>query len=84
MNKNLIKSYALKLEPKNVIDYAFKEGVKVTLDEATLFVDTVKEKIDDILDGKGPEIIESIKNNITTPAYEKLVELFNKYKKFID
>ena len=84
MNKNLIKSYALKLEPTKVIEYAYKEGVKVTIDEATLFVNTVKDKIDDILDGKGPEIIESIKDKITTPAYNKIIELFNKYKKYID
>ena len=29
-------------------------------------------------------IMESIKDKLSTPAYEKLEELFNKYKKFID
>lgn len=84
MNKNLIKSYALNLKEEDVKKYALKENVSVTNEEASLFVNTVKENIDEILDGKALEVLDSIKNRINHEAYDKLIELFDKYKKFID
>ena len=84
MYKNLIKSYAMKIKPEDVIDYGRKEGVNVSLEEATLFVDTVKENADYILDGHAYEILESIKDKVSAPSYEKLEELLMKYQKYIN
>lgn len=84
MYKNLIKSYVNKIKPEDVIDYGKKEGVDVTLEEATLFVETVKANADYILVGHAYEVLESIKNKISTPAYQKLEELLAKYQKFIN
>ena len=84
MYKNLIKSYAMKLEPKDVIEYGLKEGVNVTLEEATLFVNTIKSNADYILEGHAYEVLESIKEKVSSEAYLKLEELLDKYKQFID
>ncbi len=83
MNKNIIKNYAEKLEVKDVIKFGLKEGISVSEEEANLFLETVKDNIDYILDGNGLELIESKKEEFSLETYEKILELFNKYKKFI-
>jgi len=84
MNKSLIKAYAMSLTSDKVKEFALKEGIVISDDEANLFLETVREKVDYILDGHGLEVIESKKDYISSESYEKLLELFNKYKKFID
>ena len=83
MTRNIIKSYAEKLEVKDVIKFGLKEGISVSEEEASTFLETVKDNIDYILDGNGLELIESKKEEFSLETYEKILELFNKYKKFI-
>ncbi len=83
MTRNIIKSYAEKLEVKDVIKFGLKEGISVSEEEAGIFLETVKDNIDYILDGNGLELIESKKEEFSLETYEKILELFNKYKKFI-
>lgn len=84
MNKSLIKMYAMKLDVEKVKNFARNKGIEISDEEANLFVTTIKENCDDILDGYGLEIIESKKNMMSPSTYDKLLELFNEYKKFID
>lgn len=84
MNKNLIKVYVMKLDREKVMNFAKNEGIDITNEEADLFVSTVKENCDEILDGHGMEVIESKKDLLRPYTYDKLVDLFNEYKKFID
>lgn len=84
MNKNLIKSYVLRLDPNKVKEFALKEGVSISDYEANLFVSTAINNVDYVLDGHGLEVLESIKEKLSPEAYNKLLELFNTYKKFID
>ena len=76
--------YAMKLDVEKVKNFARNEGIEISDEEANLFVTTIKENCDDILDGYGLEIIESKKNMMSSSTYDKLLELFNEYKKFID
>lgn len=84
MNKNLIKTYALKLDTEKIINFARSEGIELTISEAEMFESTIKDNIDEILNGNGLEIIESKKNSMNERTYDKLLELFYEYKKFID
>ncbi len=84
MNKNIIKNYAMNLTKEDVINFASKEGISVSEEEAELFLDTIHEDADYILDGHALEIIEAKKDKISEDAYNKLLELYDKYKKFID
>ena len=84
MNKNIIKSYAMNLTKEDIINFGFKEGITVTEEEAELFLDTIKEDADYILDGHALEIIEAKKDKMSESAYNKLLELYDKYRKFID
>ena len=73
--------YAMKLDVEKVKNFARNEGIEISDEEANLFVTTIKENCDDILDGYGLEIIESKKNMMSPSTYDKLLELFNEYKK---
>ncbi len=81
--KNLVKQYALKLTSEDVVKYGIKEGVQITNDEADVFVSTVKENIDYILNGHAKEVLESKKSSFSESVYLKLNELLDKYSKFI-
>lgn len=84
MNKSIIKAFAMRLTPDKVIDFASKEGVNVTEEEANLFISTIQENADYILDGHGMEVIESKKSMMSETSYNKLIELYDKYKKFVE
>lgn len=84
MNKGIVKAYAMSLTENKVKEFALKEGISITDEEASLFISTIRENADYILDGHGLEVIESKKNMMSEDAYNKLLDLFNKYKKFID
>jgi hypothetical protein len=84
MNKSLIKAYAMTLTPDKVKEFANKEGISISDEEANLFISTIRDNADYILDGHAEEVIESKKSMMSENAYYKLLELFNKYKKFID
>jgi len=84
MNKSIIKAYAMTLTPNKVKDFALKEGINISDEEASLFISTIKENADYILEGHGMEVIESKKNMISETSYNKLIELYDKYKKFVE
>lgn len=84
MNKSLIKAYAFTLTPDKVKSFALKEGINVSDEEANLFISTIRENADDILDGHAMEVIESKKSMISDASYNKLIELYDKYKKFVE
>ena len=83
MNKNLIKAYALSLSTNKVKEFALKEGISISDEEADLFINTIRDNADYILDGHGIEVIESKKDMMSDVSYNKLLELYDKYKKFI-
>lgn len=84
MNKSLIKAYAMSLTEDKVKEFALKEGINISDEEAELFISTIRENADYILDGHAVEVIESKKEMISSDTYQKLLELYDKYKKFID
>lgn len=84
MYKELIKKYAKSLTPEQVKDYALKEGVEVSDEEASLFVSVIKTRLDEMLEGNALEVLNEYKSKLSTSSYNKLLELYDKYKKFID
>lgn len=84
MNKSLIKAYAMGLTTDKVKNFALKEGITISDEEANLFISTIKDNADYILDGHGMEVIESKKGMMSETSYNKLIELYNKYKKFVE
>ena len=80
MNKSLIYKYLDKLQKENINDYALKQNINLTDDELSLIYTYIKEYPDKIIDNP-LDILLEIKNQITINTYNKLLELYNKYKK---
>ncbi len=84
MNKSLIKALAMKLTPDKVKEFALREGISVSEEEANLFISTIQDNADYILDGHALEVIDSKKSMMSEDSYNKLLELYDKYKKFVE
>lgn len=84
MYKELIKKYAKNLTPNQVKEYALKEGTEVSDNEANLFINIINTRLDDMLDGHALEVLNEYKSELSPYSYNKLLELYDKYKKFID
>lgn len=84
MYKELIKKYAKNLTPTQVKEYALKEGTEVSDKEANLFINIINTRLDDMLNGHALEVLNEYKSELSPSSYNKLLELYDKYKKFID
>lgn len=84
MYKELIKKYAKNLTPTQVKEYALKEGTEVSDSEANLFINIINTRLDDMLNGHALEVLNEYKSELSPSSYNKLLELYDKYKKFID
>ncbi len=83
MFKGLVESYINDLKEEDVINFADNDDVYITKEEASIFIKTVKENKEDILNGNGQKYIDDLKDKLSIEAYDELNHLWNKYKKFI-
>ncbi len=84
MYKELIKKYAKNITTEQVKEYALKEGVNVKDEEANLFINILNTRLDEMLNGNALNVLNEYKDKISESSYNKLLELYDKYKKFID
>lgn len=80
MYYNLIKKYVKKLNKEDIINFASKENIKLTTNELEIIYDSIKTRWEEIYEN-GIKVINEYKNKLNTVTYNKLIELYNKYKK---
>ena len=83
MNKQLIQQYINKLKKEDIIIFSKKQGINLTNNELDLIYYKIKDNPEKILNNPLKEI-NSIKDNISINVYNKLIELYDKYKFFLD
>ncbi len=83
MFKGLVESYINDLKEEDVINFADNDDVYITKEEASIFIKTVKENKEDILNGNGQKYIDDLKDKLSPEAFDELNYLWGKYKKFI-
>ncbi len=83
MFRSLIESYIDDITEEDIISFAENDDVIVTKEEASLFIKTVKENKEDILNGNGQKYIDDLKDKLSPEAFDELNYLWGKYKKFI-
>ena len=84
MNKNIIKKYASNITKEDILKFGESEGVNINNDELNIIYNIIKNKQDDILNGNFYEIISNYKNDFNPALFNKIIETYEKYKKFID
>lgn len=84
MNKNLIKKYASNITKEEILKFGESEGVNINNNELNTIYNIIKNNQDEILEGNFYEFINNYKNIFNPILFNKIIEKYEKYKKFID
>ena len=83
MNKNVILNYINKINKTDIINYAQTQGIIINNNDVDIIYYYIKNKYNDFLNNP-QDILNEIQDNISNNIYLKLLELYEKYKIFID
>lgn len=83
MKKEIIKKYINNLTNDEINLFLEENNITLNKDEYDFLIPLLKEKFDDLL-SENPYLFKLIKDEINTDSYNKLINLFNKYKTFIN
>lgn len=79
MNRELIINYINNIEDKDINIFLDKNNIILNKEEYDFLKNIIKEKYNDLLD-ENTYLFKLIKDTINNDAYNKLLNLFNKYK----
>ena len=82
MNKSVIKRYAANVTKNDIVSFAYKENVMVSDAEVDIIFKAIHFDIDVLLEDP-IDYLEDYKDKLSDEVYLKLLEFYNKYKKFI-
>ena len=82
MNRLLITEYIKKLTKEDILRYGIKQDIILTKDELNLIYNYVKNRYQDIFNNP-LEITNEIKDKVRNNVYNKILELYDKYKYYI-
>ena len=83
MNNFIIKAYIDKLTLSDIYEYAKKEGIILRDNDAKIIYDFIKNKWKDFLDSP-EEVLSVLSGRIEKEPFNKIQELYRKYKKRIN
>ena len=78
----LIEHYINKLTKEDIIEFSIKNDIILNNDELIYLYKIIKEKYKLLLNGD-TSIFNEIKDNININTYNKIIELYNKYKNYL-
>ena len=78
----LIEHYINKLTKEDIIEFSIKNDIILNNDELIYLYKIIKEKYKILLNGD-TSIFNEIKDNININTYNKIIELYNKYKNYL-
>lgn len=84
MKIELIKSYINKLTKEDIVRYLNKENVPASNDEVDLIYNSIKNDFDYVLNNDFLSYLEKYKSRLNSTLYQKIIEKYNEYKKFIE
>lgn len=79
--KFLIKNYVEKLTEEDIENFAIKEGITLLEKEKRILYIYIKNYWETLLEKDSTFIFEELKEKLQPKTYEKVIELYNKYKK---
>ena len=80
MNKYLIYKYAMNLTIKDVKQY----DPSLSENEINIINYYIKNKTKEFLEGNPTPILEELKQKLSPNTYNKILDLYNKYKSFLN
>ena len=83
MNKLIVLKYMEKITKDDIKKYALSQNVELKNNEIDLLYAYIKKYCKRILD-EPLDVIDEIKDDLSDEVYNKLLELYGKYKDFLD
>lgn len=83
MNKLLIYKYIERIKKEDIANYSLSQNINLTTNELDIIYDYIKNKTNEILNNP-LHLIDEIKDKVSINVYNKIVELYNKYKDYIN
>lgn len=80
MNKLIIINYIKRLTKNDIMNYCNNNNIPLTAEELDVIYYYVKNRYNEFLEGKQSELLEEIKYKVKSATYNKIIELYNKYK----
>ena len=84
MKIDLIKNYISKLKKEDIINYLKKENVQANNEEVDLIYSTIMNNYTNMENINFIEEITKFKDKLNNNLYNKIIEKYNEYKKFIE
>ena len=79
--KFIIKNYIENLTEEEIENFAIKEGINLLDEEKRIIYIYIKNYWETLLEKDSTFIFEELKEKLQPKTYEKIIELYNKYKK---
>ncbi len=79
--KFVIQKYIENLTEEELEEFALKEGIKLLDEEKKVLYVYIKNYWETLLEKDSTFIFEELKEKLQPKTYEKVIELYNKYKK---
>ncbi len=83
MNKLLIYKYIERIKKEDIANYSLSQNINLTTNELDIIYDYIKNKTNEILNNPS-QLIDEIKDKVSINVYNKIVELYDKYKDYIN
>lgn len=80
MNKLIIINYIKRLTKNDIMNYCNNNNIPLTDEELEVIYYYIKNRYNDFLEGKETKILEEIKYKVKSATYNKILELYTKYK----
>ncbi len=83
MKKQILEMYIKKLTKQDIVNYLSKECIPASNEEIDLIYKAIKNDYNEILESDFNSYISNYKLTFNKALYEKIIEKYNEYKKFI-
>lgn len=80
MNHILIYNYIRKLTKQDIIKFSKNQNISLTTKEIDTIYFYIKNRYKEFLNGNHQEILEEIKQQVSSNTYSKILEYYNLYK----
>ena len=84
MKKQILEMYINKLTKQDIVNYLSKECIPASNEEVDLIYKAIKNDYNEILESDFNSYISNYKLTFNKSLYEKIIEKYNEYKKFIE
>lgn len=81
-NKSTIYEYIKNIKKEDIYNYGIKQGIEIDNKDIDIIYKYINNRYDDIINNTDNILLE-VKDKLNINTYNKLLELYDKYKYFI-